>query len=118
MSLAEGVVKSCGISAEHSPMEQILVEVQKMESVLKMIGNHSWAQQARSSYVDSRTKEKLSSGNSDSGNKYFCRGNVLYKKALSNARQQREDGQQPQGNRDTGCTSSNNKGKGRATTSV
>ncbi|KIM51038.1 hypothetical protein SCLCIDRAFT_54133, partial [Scleroderma citrinum Foug A] len=32
MSIVEGVVKSRGISAEHSPMEQILVEVQRMES--------------------------------------------------------------------------------------
>ena len=92
MSIAEGVVKSCRISAEHSPMEQILVEVQRMESVLKMISNHSWAQQAKSLlkslYADSRMKEGSSSGNSDGGNKYFCRGNVLYKKALSNARQQ------------------------------
>ena len=119
MSIAEGVVKSCGISAEHLPMEQILVKVQKMECALKMISNHSQAQQAKSllksSYVDSRTKEKSSSGNSDGGNKYFRRGNVLYKKALSNARQQREDGQRPQGNRDTGRTSSNNKGKGKVT---
>ena len=115
MSIVEGVVKSHGISAEHSPMEHILVEVQRMESALKMINNHSWAQQAKSSYANNCTKEGLSSGNSDGGNKYFCRGNILYKKALSNARQQREDGQWPQGNRDTGHTSSNNKGKGRAT---
>jgi len=39
--LAEGVVKVCGISAEHLAMDQILVEVQKMESALKMISNHS-----------------------------------------------------------------------------
>ncbi|KIM60160.1 hypothetical protein SCLCIDRAFT_37598, partial [Scleroderma citrinum Foug A] len=32
MSITEGVVKSHGISAEHLPMEKILVEVQKMES--------------------------------------------------------------------------------------
>ena len=96
MSIVEGVIKSRGISAEHSPMEKILVEVQKMESALKMISNHSRAQQAKSSlkslYADSRMKQGSSSGNSDSGNKYFHRGNVLYKKALSNARQQREDG--------------------------
>ena len=119
MSIAEGVIKSHRISAEHSPMEQILVEVQRMESVLKMINNHSRAQQAKSlhksPYVDNHTKESLSSGNSDGGNKYFCRGNVLYKKVLSNTRQQREDGQWPQGNRDAGCTSTNNKGKGRVT---
>ncbi|KIM63286.1 hypothetical protein SCLCIDRAFT_24413 [Scleroderma citrinum Foug A] len=113
MSIMEGVVKSCGISTEHLPMEHILVKVQRMESVLKMINNHSRAQQAKSSYVDNCMKEGSSSGNSDGGNKYFCRGNVLYKKALSNARQQQEDGQWPQGNRDTGHTSSNNKGKGR-----
>jgi len=41
LSLVEGVVKAHGISAEHSAMDQILVEVQKMESVLKMISNHS-----------------------------------------------------------------------------
>ena len=91
MSIAEGVVKSCGISAEHSPMEHILVKVQRMESVLKMINNHSRAQQAKSShkssYADNHMKERLSSGNSDGGNKYFRRGNVLYKKALSNNRQ-------------------------------
>ena len=92
MSIAEGVVKSHGISAEHLPMEQILVEVQRMESALKMISNHSWAQQAKgllkSSYADNCMKKGSSSGNSDSRNKYFCRGNVLYKKALSNTRQQ------------------------------
>lgn len=92
MSLAEGVIKSCGISAEHSPMEQILVEVQQMESALKMISSYSRAQQIKSShkssYVDNCMKERLSSGNSDGGNKYFCRGNMLYKKALSNTRQQ------------------------------
>ena len=97
MSIVEGVVKSHGISTEHSPMEQILVEVLKMESVLKMIGNHSQAKQIKSSHksssVDDRTKERPSSGNSDGGNKYFHRGNMLYKKVLSNARQQREDGQ-------------------------
>ena len=115
MSIVEGVVKSRGISAEHSPMEQILVEVQRMESVLKMINNHSWAQQAKSLHADNHAKEGSSSGNSDGRNKYFHRGNVLYRKALSNARQQQEDGQWPQGNRDTGHTSSNNKGKGKAT---
>ena len=88
MSIAEGVVKSCRISTEHLPMEHILVEVQRMESALKMINNHSQAQQAKSSYADNRMKEGLSSGNSDGGNKYFHRGNVLYKKALYNARQQ------------------------------
>ena len=88
MSIAEGVIKSRGISAEHSPMEQILIEVQRMASALKMINNHSQAQQAKSLHADNRTKEGSSSGNSDGGNKYFCRGNVLYKKALSNARQQ------------------------------
>jgi len=41
LSLVEGVVKARGISAEHSAMEQILAEVQKMESALKMISNHS-----------------------------------------------------------------------------
>jgi len=41
LSLAEGVVKACGISMEHSAMEQILAEVQKMENALKMISNHS-----------------------------------------------------------------------------
>ena len=119
MSIAEGVVKSLGISAEHLPMEQILVEVQRMESALKMISSYSWAQQVKSSHksssVDDRTKDRPGSGNSDRGSKYFCRGNVLYKKALSNARQQREGGQRPQGSRDTGCTN-NSKGKGRATT--
>jgi len=40
-------------------------------------------------------KEKLSSENSGNGHKYFHRGNMLYKKVLSNARQQRTDGQQP-----------------------
>ena len=97
MSIMEGVVKSCRISAEHSPMEQILVEVQRMESALKMINNHSWAQQIKSSHksssADDHMKERPSSGNSDRGNKYFCRGNVLYKKVLSNTRQQQEDGQ-------------------------
>jgi len=51
LSLAEGVVKACGISAEHSAMEQILAEVQKMESALKMISNHSQTQAV------SRTKQ-------------------------------------------------------------
>ena len=92
MSIMEGVVKSRGISAEHSLMEQILVEVQRMESVLKMISSYSWAQQVKSSHkslsADDRMKDRPSSGNSDGGSKYFCRGNVLYKKALSNARQQ------------------------------
>jgi len=41
LSLVEGVVKARGISAEHLAMEQILAEVQKMESALKMISNHS-----------------------------------------------------------------------------
>ena len=92
MSITEGVVKSCGISAEHSPMEQILVEVQRMKSVRKMISSYSRAQQVKSSHksssADDRTKDRPSSGNSDRGSKYFCRGNMLYKKALSNARQQ------------------------------
>ena len=118
MSIMEGVVKSCRISVEHSPMEQILVEVQRMESALKMISSYSRAQQVKSSHksssVDDRTKDRPSSGNSDKGSKYFRRGNVLYKKALSNARQQREGDQQPQGSRDAGCTN-NNKGKGRVT---
>ena len=92
MSIVEGVIKSHRISAEHSPMEQILVEVQRMESVLKMISSDARAQQVKSShkslFVDDRTKDRPSSGNSDGGSKYFRRGNVLYKKALSNARQQ------------------------------
>ena len=92
MSIAEGVIKSRGISAEHSPMEQILVEVQRMESALKMISSYSQAQQVKSSHksssADDCTKDRPSSGNSDGGSKYFRRGNVLYKKALSNARQQ------------------------------
>jgi len=104
LSLVEGVVKACGISAEHSAMEQIL-EVQKMESALKMISNHSRTQAVKSSFRGTGTgvpaKEKSSPENSGNGHKYFCRGNVLYKKALSNARQQRTDGQQP-GTRDTG----------------
>ena len=41
LSLVEGVVKACRISVEHLAMEQILAEVQKMESALKMISNHS-----------------------------------------------------------------------------
>ena len=92
MSIAEGVVKSRGISVEHLPMEQILVKVQRMESALKMISSYSRAQQVKSSHksssADDRTKDRPSSGNSDGGSKYFHRGNVLYKKALSNARQQ------------------------------
>ena len=118
MSIAEGVVKSRGISVEHSPMEQILVEVQRMESALKMISSYSRAQQVKSSHksssADDRTKDRPSSGNSDRGSKYFHRGNVLYKKVLSNARQQREGGQRPQGSRDAGHAN-NSKGKGRAT---
>ncbi|KIM63287.1 hypothetical protein SCLCIDRAFT_1174325 [Scleroderma citrinum Foug A] len=51
MSIMEGVVKSRRISAEHLPMEQILVEVQRMESALKMINNHFRAQQAKSSHA-------------------------------------------------------------------
>ena len=104
LSLAEGVVKVHRISAEHSAMDQILVEVQKMESVLKMISNHSRTQAVKSLFRGASagvpTKEKLSSENSGNGHKYFCRGNVLYKKVLSNARQQRADGQRP-GTRDT-----------------
>jgi len=92
LSLAEGVVKACGISAEHSAMDQILVEVQKMESVLKMISNHSQTQVVKSSFRGASAgvpvKEKLSSENSGNGHKYCRRGNVLYKKVLSNARQQ------------------------------
>ena len=118
MSIVEGVIKSCGISMEHSPMEQILVKVQRMESVLKMISSYSQAQQVKSSHkslsAGDRTKDRPSSGNSDGGSKYFRRGNVLYKKALSNTRQQQEGGQRPQGSRDAGCAN-NNKGKGRAT---
>ena len=92
MSIAEGVVKSCGISMEHLPMEQILVEVQRMESALKMISSYSRAQQVKSSHksssADNHTEDRPSSGNSDGGSKYFHRGNMLYKKALSNTRQQ------------------------------
>ena len=84
-------------------MEQILAEVQKMESALKMISNHSRTQAVKSSFRGTSAgvpaKEKSSPENSGNGHKYFCRGNMLYKKALSNARQQRTDGQQP-GTRD------------------
>ncbi|KIM65390.1 hypothetical protein SCLCIDRAFT_22878 [Scleroderma citrinum Foug A] len=86
MSIMEGVVKSRGISAEHSPMEQILVEVQRMESALKMISSYSWAQQVKSSHkslsVDDCMKDRPSSGNSDGGSKYFCRGNKQDKARL------------------------------------
>ena len=75
----------------------ILVEVQKMESALEMISNHSRTQQTKSSFkgtsMNISARETTSSENSDSGHKYFHRGNVLYKKALSNARQQQVDGQ-------------------------
>ena len=57
MSITEGVVKSHRISAEHSPMEQILVKVQRMESVLKMISSYSWAQQVKSSHKSSSADE-------------------------------------------------------------
>jgi len=94
--LAEGVSKAHRISAEHSAMDQILVEVQKMESALKMINNHSWTQVVKSSFKGASTgvpaKEKSSSENSGNGHKYFCRGNMLYKKVLSNVRQQQTDG--------------------------
>jgi len=105
LSLAEGVVKARGISVEHSAMEQILAEVQKMESALKMISNHSRTQAVKSSFRGTGTgvpaKEKSSPENSGNGHKYFRRGNMLYKKALSNVRQQQTDGQQP-GTRDAG----------------
>ena len=51
----------------------------------------------------------MSSENSDSGHKYFRRGNVLYKKALSNARQQRVDGQRTR-TRDASCGTYNKGG--------
>jgi len=92
LSLAEGVVKACRISAEHSAMEQILAEVQKMESALKMISNHSRTQVVKSSFRGTGTgvpvKEKPSPENSGNRHQYFRRGNMLYKKALSNVRQQ------------------------------
>jgi len=124
LSLAEGVVKARGISAEHSAMEQILAEVQKMESALKMISNHSRTQAVKSSFRGTGTgvpvKEKSSPENSGNGHKYFHRGNVLYKKALSNVRQQRTDGQRP-GTRDAGRGTYNRgggaSGKGRGTLS-
>ena len=85
-------MKACRISTEHSAMDQILVEVQKMESVLKMISNHSRTQAVKSLVRGASTgvpaKEKSSSENSGNGHKYFHRQNVLYKKALSHARQQ------------------------------
>ena len=87
LSLVEGVVKACRISAEHSAMEQILAEVQKMKSALKMINNHSQTQVVKSSFRGTSAgvpvKEKLSPENSGNRHKYFHRGNVLYKKVLS-----------------------------------
>ncbi|KIK26882.1 hypothetical protein PISMIDRAFT_8662 [Pisolithus microcarpus 441] len=41
LPIAEGVLKSRGVLAEHTPMDQILIEVQRMESALKLINNHT-----------------------------------------------------------------------------
>jgi len=40
-------MKAHGISVEHSAMDQILVDVEKMESALKIISNHSRTQVAK-----------------------------------------------------------------------
>ena len=72
--LVEGVMKAHGISVEHSAMDQILVEVEKMESALKIISNHSRTQVVKSSIRGASTgvpaKEKSSSENSGNGHKY------------------------------------------------
>ncbi|KIK10567.1 hypothetical protein PISMIDRAFT_20273 [Pisolithus microcarpus 441] len=47
LPIAEGVLKSRGVSAEHMLMDQILIEVQRMESVLKLINNHTRVQQSK-----------------------------------------------------------------------
>ncbi|KIK21926.1 hypothetical protein PISMIDRAFT_103166, partial [Pisolithus microcarpus 441] len=41
LPIAEGVLKSRGVSAEHTLMDQILIKVQRMESALKLINNHT-----------------------------------------------------------------------------
>jgi len=73
-------MKAHRISVEHLAMEQILAEVQKMESALKMISNHSRTQAEKSSFRGTGAgvpaKEKSSPENSSNGHKYFHRGNI------------------------------------------
>ncbi|KIK20524.1 hypothetical protein PISMIDRAFT_12904 [Pisolithus microcarpus 441] len=88
LPIAEGVLKSRGVLAEHTPMDQILIEVQRMESALKLINNHTQVQQQ---YTDGDYR-------------YTQKGNVLYRKALDNTCFQRGESSKPQGRHVTGAS--------------
>ncbi|KIK10985.1 hypothetical protein PISMIDRAFT_19899 [Pisolithus microcarpus 441] len=106
LPIAEGVLKSRGVSAEHTPMDQILIEVQRMESALKLINNHTRAQQSKQAGTHPANSDNRFGNRqyTDGDYRYTQKGNVLYRKALDNARFQRGESSKPQGRRMTGAS--------------
>ncbi|KIK25726.1 hypothetical protein PISMIDRAFT_9462 [Pisolithus microcarpus 441] len=95
LPIAEGVLKSRGVSAEHTPMDQILIEVQRMET------QQSKQAGTRPANLDNRFGNRQYT---DGDYRYTQKGNVLYRKALDNACFQRGESSKPQGQRMTGAS--------------